>query len=235
LISRTSRRKKKAPDAEKKDASPPKPTPSGPTVSSASSGRGEPMTMGDSALLGFSEVADKLRSANELKEAGNEFFRNGEYQKAVGKYTKVFAYTSGLKMPPFIGGDESKVISRGRPDISKDESSTIDAITLSTNLNLAACYVKLKDGEKAFKFAEKAVAADQKNPKAFFRRGQAWQLKGDFDNAEKDLKKALDLAPTDALIKKTLAAVRKKLALQEKEAARRMSGMFSKTKKATPS
>jgi hypothetical protein len=31
----------------------------------------------------------KLAKANELKAAGNEYFKNKQYQKAVGRYTRV--------------------------------------------------------------------------------------------------------------------------------------------------
>lgn len=55
-------------------------------------------------------VSSNLKEALELKEAGNKLFAAKEYQKAIGKYTKVFAYASGLKMPSG-GGPESLLMS----------------------------------------------------------------------------------------------------------------------------
>lgn len=41
-----------------------------------------------------STAADDLATARRLKEEGNELFKQGAFQPALAKYTKVFLYTN---------------------------------------------------------------------------------------------------------------------------------------------
>ena len=45
-----------------------------------------------------SAASAKLASALALKEEGNKLFSENNFQKAIGKYTKIFAYTAGLNV-----------------------------------------------------------------------------------------------------------------------------------------
>jgi hypothetical protein len=65
-------------------------------------------------------VADNLASALELKEVGNKLFAAKEYTKAIAKYTKVFAYANGLKMPA-AGGPEGLLMSGKAPIVTKQQ------------------------------------------------------------------------------------------------------------------
>jgi len=76
------------------------------------------------------------------------------------------------------------------------------------------------------KFADKALAIDQKNAKGYYRRGEAHRLLKDYTNAKSDFLKALDIAPQDKLIRKELNQVEKELLRQEKEDAKKLARLF---------
>eukprot|EP00462_Mataza_sp_D1_P001798 CAMPEP_0175097478 /NCGR_PEP_ID=MMETSP0086_2-20121207/5307_1 /TAXON_ID=136419 /ORGANISM="Unknown Unknown, Strain D1" /LENGTH=189 /DNA_ID=CAMNT_0016370989 /DNA_START=25 /DNA_END=594 /DNA_ORIENTATION=- len=173
--------------------------------------------------------ADKVLYAEQLKAEGNALFGQGQFQKAISKYVKIFAWTTGLKQPQM--GMESLLAQNPNnvlPTVTDELSQRIDAIQLSANLNATQCYLKLNDPARALKFANKALELDQQNIKALFRRGLAFAGLRDNDSAERDLAQALALSPNDTGIQKTLKAVRAKLKAEEKKHAKKWQGAFEK-------
>jgi peptidyl-prolyl isomerase D len=155
----------------------------------------------------------KLATAVALKEAGNEFFKAGNYAKALGKYTKIYAYATGIKQPP-MGMEQvlqqSSTSRSSQPSISSSQSSLVDSLILQANNNVAACHLKLNDPKKAEQYATKVIQQDPNNAKAYFRRGLAFSMLHDSERAEEDLKEALRLNPSDAAVRQELAAIKKK-------------------------
>lgn len=97
---------------------------------------------------------EKIDQARIHKEKGTDYFKAGKFNLAVKQYKKVtdlLSYDSGLN-------DEKKVESRD--------------LKLAGDLNLAACYLKLKDFTSAKQHATNALEVDQKNVKGLYRRGQ---------------------------------------------------------------
>lgn len=66
---------------------------------------------------------------------------------------------------------------------------------------------QLKKPTDAKDACSKALEIDEKNPKAYFRRGCAWLAMNEADKAEADLNKAAELNAGDAAIEKELKAV----------------------------
>src|SRR5260370_22072009 len=62
----------------------------------------------------------------------------------------------------------------------------------------AGAALQKKDYEKALTLAEKAVAADPKNPEAVFVRGEVRMEQREFDKAIADFTKAIQLYPKSA-------------------------------------
>ena len=88
-------------------------------------------------------------------------------------------------------------------------------------------FLKLGKGDEAKSKCSKVLDLDASNIKARFRRGCAYLLMNDPDNAEADLNKAAEQDPDDAAIKKELAkvvALRKKNEAKEKGFAKKMFG-----------
>ena len=150
--------------------------------------------------------SDLHQLADAIRVLGNEKFKAGEYSKAIAKYEKALRY---IDHGGFAGEDK------------------VQAATISCNLNAAQCFLKLGKGDEAKSKCSKVLDLDASNIKARFRRGCAYLLMNDPDNAEADLNKAAEQDPDDAAIKKELAkvvALRKKNEAKEKGFAKKMFG-----------
>jgi tetratricopeptide (TPR) repeat protein len=86
--------------------------------------------------------------------------------------------------------------------------------------------LKLKDFSKAIVECQKALEKDDQNIKALFRLGQAHCGCSEFEEAIAVLKRAIELAPEDANLKREVQVVQKaQVAFRQKE--RKMySNMF---------
>lgn len=78
---------------------------------------------------------------------------------------------------------------------SDDEKQQAKLLKVTSNLNNAACKLKLKEYKEAAKLCSKVLEIDSKNVKALYRRAQAYIQLVDLDLAELDIKKALEIDP----------------------------------------
>uniref|UniRef100_A0A668RS95 UNC-45/Cro1/She4 central domain-containing protein n=1 Tax=Oreochromis aureus TaxID=47969 RepID=A0A668RS95_OREAU len=108
---------------------------------------------------------EKEKDPAALKEEGNTLFKAGDIQGAVCCYTKA------LKL----------------------SDSQADKAVLYRNRS--ACYLKLEEYSKAEADASKALDTDQGDVKARFRRAQAFQKLGRFDQAFLDAQRCAQLEP----------------------------------------
>ena len=167
----------------------------------------------------------------ELKAAAASFVAAGDYTRAIAKFTKIPAYVSGLRLSASSPASAIVAMSGGRapgPAVDAEQQRAIDALLLSTNANLALCYGKLHQHEKAAHFATRALEADPQHVKALFRRAVARRHLGAVDEAREDIDKALQLAPQDAAIKAELTAIKHAEHGQEDDMRKRFAGMFSR-------
>lgn len=180
-------------------------------------------------------IEEKLQIAMRLKTEGNDAVQAREYTKAIGKYTKIFAYINGLKSAPVMEGMEQMIAQAGSSSIeSKSNSVTteqiaaIDQLTNAANSNLALCYLNTKQPGKALEYCNKVLALQPDNGKMLFRRGWAQFDLKDIDLAHEDLKRALELQPNDAGIKTKLLEVRKRISASEDALRRNLFNAFNK-------
>lgn len=96
-------------------------------------------------------------------------------------------------------------------------------LKLSLYLNLAQCYIKLENWDNVIRNCNDALAIENGNAKALFRRASAFEAKKDWDKALVDLKAAATAAPEDAAIQKNEDRVKKQI-LKEKEKEKKMWG-----------
>eukprot|EP00761_Pharyngomonas_kirbyi_P013580 gb/GECH01013609.1/.p1 GENE.gb/GECH01013609.1/~~gb/GECH01013609.1/.p1 ORF type:complete len:476 (+),score=138.88 gb/GECH01013609.1/:1-1428(+) len=156
---------------------------------------------------------EKIQTGNDIKNEGNQFFIQQEHKKAISKYKKVFLYTNGLDSTSenaFVQAIQSQ---RKLPE---EVAKQLKDLTLKTNLNLAACYLALEQGQKGYNHADKALEIDPQHPKGLFRRGQANVLLREFEAAKKDLQNAQVYKPDDKAIKKELKKC-KQLSKEQKQ------------------
>jgi tetratricopeptide (TPR) repeat protein len=104
----------------------------------------------------------------------------------------------------------------------------LSGLTETLNLNLAACYLRTEQLPKCVTACTAAIAVNANSAKAYFRRGQAKLKLGDVDAAEKDVRKASQLAPTDVAIRKELQKVLAEQKRQKQKQAKAFKGFFDK-------
>ena len=93
-------------------------------------------------------------------------------------------------------------------------------IKLAVFSNQAACKLKLKDYSAAIAAASKALDIDGSSVKVLFRRAQASVALDFWDDAENDLRKALEIEPDNKDVKLEQARLKKKQAEQDKKGER---------------
>jgi tetratricopeptide (TPR) repeat protein len=178
-----------------------------------------------------------IATARQLKQEGNSFVAQQDYQKALSKYTKIFAYINGLTDHPSMASvlaNSSPGLDASLPKPTSPQIAEVAELKLAANSNIALCYLKLRRPEKAIQFATEVLKGDANNLKALFRRGQAYLDLGDIDNASKDLDAALKLAPSDPAIRQAQVALKEKIRQIEAKQREQFKGMFDRKQHAKP-
>ena len=146
------------------------------------------------------ESNSKVNEATQLREQGNQYFKDGKLEKAAEIYVKLLR----LK------------------DTSKDDQ-------LAGHKNLAAVYLKQDKFEAALKEADAALEICGQDVKALFRRCQALEGLNRFGEALKDGLKVQHLEPKNQAIRPILERINIKMQSKAKEDARtvnRVTSMF---------
>lgn len=154
-------------------------------------------------------TGERLRLLVKNKEEGNELFRDGNHQAAAMRYIKALNHATKFF------------------DLKDGEQEEVDAAKLSCYLNLAMCYIKLEQYNKALENCKSALFIQPDNVKALFRAAMSAEKLKDIGAAEEYTNKAKALAPDDKQvlkIDKRIQAVRAKQKAKEKKMAQRMFG-----------
>lgn len=143
------------------------------------------------------------------KAEANELFSDGNFKFAAARYTKALSHCA-----KFV-------------DLNFDDIKEVDGVMLSLNLNLALAYLKLENSDQALRVCNDALKIDENNAKALYRRASVYYERKNWDSANKDVKKAITVAPDDKAIKKLgdrIDAQIKRQKLKEKKMAQKMFG-----------
>eukprot|EP00927_Polykrikos_kofoidii_P029642 TRINITY_DN25607_c0_g1_i1.p1 TRINITY_DN25607_c0_g1~~TRINITY_DN25607_c0_g1_i1.p1 ORF type:complete len:368 (+),score=81.66 TRINITY_DN25607_c0_g1_i1:144-1247(+) len=182
------------------------------------------------ADVGGGGVLGQIQQAQTHKEDGNRYFAAGDYKKALGAYHKVFCYLNGLQAPNDNSGSAPPVTpSPNSLVIPKGSWGDVKQLKQSTHLNMAACYLKVEQYQKCVDVCGKALQQGD-NPKAFFRRAQAFLELRNFSGATSDLEKARALAPSDRAIVVEMHKVRAAMSTGDSNEKRTAAKMFARPK-----
>lgn len=156
----------------------------------------------------LADYAAKIAAAKKIKDVGNEYFKQREYTKAVAKYLKAVRYAEAEE-----------------PD---DDAQTAERKELvqTCQLNAAAAFASLNKWKDCRDYANKVLANDASNVKALYRRAQAHAAAEDFDDALRDLDRALAASPGNQLLVREQQRVKQLVATAQKKQAQLFSGMF---------
>lgn len=164
--------------------------------------------------FGLNKNLDKvLDIAKEVKDIGNQFFKDQDFKKALKKYKKALRYIDYLREE--LGSTED------------DEESKIRTVQIPITLNTSLMHFKLKDYENAHKMAGNVIDVDDQNPKAYYRRAQALSAMGDHQAALNDYKVAIKLNPQDKNLRVEFDKVKKVIDAQKEKDKKMYAKMFA--------
>ncbi|NXP56215.1 FKBP5 isomerase, partial [Heliornis fulica] len=156
------------------------------------------------------DTKEKLEQAAIVKEKGTMYFKEGKYLQAVIQYGKIVSW---LEM---------------EYGLSEKESKASDSFLLAAFLNLAMCYLKLREYAKAVECCDKALGLDQDNEKGLYRRGEARLLMNEFELAKCDFQKVLEVNPQNKAAKSQISVCQKKTKEHNERDRRIYANMFTK-------
>ncbi|KAH8582008.1 TPR repeat-containing [Cryptosporidium sp. chipmunk genotype I] len=165
----------------------------------------------DSEDLGES-CESMLNSVKELKDAGNESYKGGNYSDAREKYEK------GLELLEKMDQKEGEEEGFGQHEISE--------LRQSLQLNLAMIYVKIQEWSKAIQVTGQVLKNNSKNVKALYRRGLARLGFGMYEESKEDFQMVLKLDPSNADAHRQLKILRQKIQEDNEKSKSGFSRMF---------
>ena len=150
-----------------------------------------------------------LIKATTLKEEGNEFFKQKDYEKASRAYRR--------------GTNALKPLNRGN---TGDEQVKALLISLQTNLSMM-CF-KLDKHKQSCQVATSALKIDNTNVKARYRRAVARRRMGEYEEARNDLRDALKHDPGNNAVKKELLSLKKEIEETKRTQRQSLQKAFAK-------
>ena len=148
-------------------------------------------------LLKESSEMDKLQ---KIKESGNQLFKQNNYTSAKEKYYELLSSINTVY-------EETK---------KPEEIKFLDDLKVTCRLNIANCYLKLKEYDLVINECVKILRLDQENFKANYRMGVAYYSKKDFIKAKESFDKSLTLKNITVDDKKTVNEYLQKIKFENK-------------------
>ena len=134
------------------------------------------------------------------------YYKDGKFELAAKKYAKII---------DFIGTEVY--------DLDEDKEAA-RKLNLAANLNLAACYLKMKDYRKAIESCDKSISIDDKNEKGHFRMGQAYLGLAEYDDAIKAFGRVVEINGENKEAANSISLCRQKI----KESHDKEKALYSK-------
>lgn len=150
-----------------------------------------------------------LRGTKELKDSGNESFKNGDYSDARKKYE------SGL--------EKLEKINQRDDGFETNETSELFQ---SLQLNLAMIYLKTQEWSKAIQATGQVLKKNSTNVKALYRRGLARLGFGMYEESKDDFKTVLKLDPNNIDAHRQMKVLRQKIQEDNEKNKSGFSKMF---------
>ena len=145
------------------------------------------------------------------RESGNNFYRSGRYREAVFHYRRAIKALEQLKFK------------------TEEDANTSEELFQKLFLNIGMAYNKSKDYYKSIEYLKKAIYCDPNSVKVLFHLSSAQIATGDYSEAEKNLKTALEVEPKSRDIRRALKRIEdKKDSIEEEILLKKMSSILLK-------
>ncbi|KAI4824928.1 hypothetical protein CgunFtcFv8_013186 [Champsocephalus gunnari] len=155
-------------------------------------------------------TVEKLEQSIIVKEKGTQYFKEGKYKQASVQYKRIVSWLE----------NES--------GLSEEDEKKAKALQLAANLNLAMCFLKLQEPNKALENCDKALELNPSNEKALFRRGEALFGMKEFDQAKDVFQQVLQLYPANKAAKSQVVLCQTRVKAQHEKDKRIYANMFQK-------
>jgi len=189
-------------------------------------------------MADLTTTAQKVATAKEKKAIADQAFKEGKITEALMAYHGSLMYLLGLDKsalqsmgmgmptPPPAAGSSSSA-----PTDPKKERTEVDDIVEKIYANMSACHLKNKNWKRALETADKALAKNENNYKAMFRKAKALSEQGYFERAVKLLEDLKSKSAADApLAEAELARLRALDKERERANNKRLKGFLMRDK-----
>ncbi|XP_053493076.1 peptidyl-prolyl cis-trans isomerase FKBP5 isoform X3 [Ictalurus furcatus] len=139
-----------------------------------------------------------------------DFQKAGRYYQAIIQYQRIVTW---LEMECGAG---------------KEQQQSIQAILLVAHLNLALCFLRLREYSQAVDNCNKVVELDSANEKALYRRGEARLLRNEFSLALVDFRQVLQVNPTNRAARCQIAVCQRKIREHHERDKKIYANMFQR-------
>ncbi|XP_044025932.1 peptidyl-prolyl cis-trans isomerase FKBP5 [Siniperca chuatsi] len=156
------------------------------------------------------DLKEKLDLAPGVKHKGNQYFKTGRYYPAVTQYQRIVVW---LEMECGSGVEQQK---------------RIQDFILTSHLNLALCFLRIKEFSQVVENCNKAIEIDESNEKALYRRGVARLLRNEFSLAMADFQQVLQVNPSNRAARAQISTCQRKIKEHHEQDKRTYANMFQK-------
>ncbi|KAL0978148.1 hypothetical protein UPYG_G00166750 [Umbra pygmaea] len=155
-------------------------------------------------------LKEKLHFSAGAKQKGTQYFKAGRYLQAVVQYQRIVSW---LEMEFGVG---------------KEQQQTVQNLLLVAQLNMAMCYLKLKEYALVVENCNKVLELDKSNEKALYRRGEAHLFRNEFNLAISDFKLVLQVNPSNRAARSQVAICQRKIREHHEMDKKIYANMFQK-------
>eukprot|EP00747_Dinoflagellata_sp_TGD_P058025 gnl/TRDRNA2_/TRDRNA2_150926_c0_seq2.p1 gnl/TRDRNA2_/TRDRNA2_150926_c0~~gnl/TRDRNA2_/TRDRNA2_150926_c0_seq2.p1 ORF type:complete len:477 (+),score=105.95 gnl/TRDRNA2_/TRDRNA2_150926_c0_seq2:62-1432(+) len=155
----------------------------------------------------------RVTYASGRKDAAAKYFKAERFHSALQRYKmvqEVLQYIEDMKYMP-------------------DKLKEVETLKRAAKQNEAMCYLKLGDTTEAVRTCNELLVDDPRNEKALYRRASAYLKKGDYSAADADLKRCIEVNPSNQDARKLLQQCRSEVKRTSNKEKKMYSKMLSHT------
>uniref|UniRef100_A0A8D3BGW1 peptidylprolyl isomerase n=1 Tax=Scophthalmus maximus TaxID=52904 RepID=A0A8D3BGW1_SCOMX len=156
------------------------------------------------------DLNEKLDLAHGVKHKGNQYFKAGLYFQAVIQYQRIVCW---LEMECGSGIEQQK---------------KIQEVLLTSHLNLALCFLRIKEFSQVVENCNKVIEIEESNEKALYRRGEARLLRNEFTLALADFQQVLQVNPTNRAARAQISICQRRIKEHHEQDKKTYANMFQK-------
>ncbi|KAF9468014.1 hypothetical protein BDZ94DRAFT_1294517 [Collybia nuda] len=190
--------------------------------------------MSDDSPEQLTATAKKLATAKQTKDVADQAFKQGNTAAALLNYHQSLMYLLGLDKNALqsIGIASTPVPGSSKDGKDAKEKTEVDDLVEKIYANMSACHMKKENWKRAVETADKALAKNENNYKALFRKGKALGEQGFYEKAVKILEDVKAKNPSDAgIVDAELSRLRIIDNQREKANKQKLKGFLNKAEK----